>query len=438
MGAMGPAMRAPTPALRRLIPAIFSMRALSHIRDGGKDAESAYVAPWLTRAATARAPARHYWISMQQFLLDNRQALIDRCKAKVARRPTREATPAQLANGIPMFLDQLVRTLGAEIHGFADESLKISGASGGDGLALSEIGVSAAAHGAELLRLGFTVDAVVHDYGDLCQAITDLAFERQETFSIDEFRTLNRCLDNAIADAVSEFGAQRDARVARARTSEENERLGILVHELRNVLQTATFAFQALESGMLPVGGATGALVARSLASLAAMLGESMSQVRGAAPAPASEPFSVAEFINDAARVAGYDAAARGCPFEVAAVDPLLQSSGNRAHLLAALANVLQNAFKFTHPKTAVALSVHADGQRILIEVADHCGGLPHGALTTMFRPFAQSGDDRSGLGLGLSIARHAVEADGGTLGARDAPGVGCVFTIELPQLARH
>jgi len=201
---------------------------------------------------------------MHQFLLNNRAELIERCKAKVASRPRRAATPEQLANGVPMFIDQLARTLGAEREGLADESVRISGSSSGDTAVLSEIGVSAAAHGGELLRLGFTVDAVVHDYGDLCQAITDLACERDAPFTIDEFRTLNRCLDNAIADAVSEFGAQRDARVARARTAEENERLGVLVHELRNVLQTATLAFQALELGLLPVGGATGSLVARS------------------------------------------------------------------------------------------------------------------------------------------------------------------------------
>ena len=69
-------------------------------------------------------------------------------------------------------------------------------------MALSEMGVSATVHGSELLALGYTVDQVVHDYGDLCQAITHLAIERDAPFSADQFCTLNRCLDNAIADAV--------------------------------------------------------------------------------------------------------------------------------------------------------------------------------------------------------------------------------------------
>jgi hypothetical protein len=65
------------------------------------------------------------------------------------------------------------------------------------------------------------------------------------------------------------------------------------------------------------------------------------------------EVFSVAEFIADAARAAGYDAASRGCTLNVGEVDPFLGVCGHRAKILAALADILQNAFKFTHPRTA-------------------------------------------------------------------------------------
>ena len=191
---------------------------------------------------------------MYTFLANNRDELIARCKAKVSRRPRRAATEGQLKNGVPLFLEQLRRTLVAEEDGQAGESLSISGASGGDAHSLSEMGVTAAAHGKQLLELGFTVDQVVHDYGDLCQAITDLAMERDAPFSIDQFRTLNRCLDNAIADAVTEFSIQRDANIARQQSAEVNERVGFLVHELRNSVGTATLAASALELGPADVG----------------------------------------------------------------------------------------------------------------------------------------------------------------------------------------
>ncbi|MBH2009200.1 MAG: sensor histidine kinase [Xanthomonadaceae bacterium] len=374
---------------------------------------------------------------MHRFLSNNRDELIARCTAKVAQRPRRAATAEQLANGIPLFLAQLIQTLEALDNGQADESFRISGAAGGDGTALSEMGLSAAAHGKELLGLGYSVDQVVHDYGDLCQAITDLAVERDAPFSVDEFRTLNRCLDNAIADAVTEFGVWRDASVALQQSAEENERLGVLVHELRNYLQTATLAFSALESGSLPIGGSTGAVLKRSLSSLAALLSLSLSQVRAAAVTP-SEAFSLGLFVEDAKNAASLDASAKGCTFSVAHVDASLGISGNRERLLAALVNLLHNAFKFTHAHTEVELVAYAEGDHVLLDVRDNCGGLPPGTTTSIFQPFVQVGDNKSGLGLGLSIARRNVEADGGVLTVRDLPGTGCIFTIKLPRRQLH
>ncbi|MDP9896291.1 signal transduction histidine kinase [Variovorax boronicumulans] len=371
--------------------------------------------------------------NMRNFLANNREDLISRCKTKVAQRPRRAATEHQLANGIPLFLEQLIRTLAAEEDDKLADSIRISGPSGGDSLSLSEMGVSATAHGKELLKLGYTVDQVVHDYGDLCQAITDLAFERDAPFAVGEFRTLNRCLDNAIADAVTEFSSQRDTQIARQQTRDATERFGFFVHELRNGLGTATLAIHALELGNMPVGGATGAVLKRSLAAMGALISRAVAEVRNGLPEQ-RQTFSLAAFIKEAETAAQLIASAAGCAFEVSRVDHLLAIRGNRELLLAALANILQNAFKFTHPHTAIALKVHALGEHVLIEVEDHCGGLPTGSAATMFAPFNQHSHDRSGLGLGLSIARQSVEADLGALTVRDVPGIGCVFTICLPR----
>ncbi len=212
---------------------------------------------------------------MYGFLVNNRDDLIERCKVKVALRGGRAATE-QRAKGIPLFLEELIQTLHAESAGAAAESRRISGPAEGDTTARSVLGASAAAHGKALLALGYTVEQVVHDYGDLCQAITDLAIERDAPFSIREFRTLNRCLDNAIADAVGEFSREHDVNAANRNAVDENERLGFLVHELRNHLQTATIAFAALESGKLAIGGSTAGLIKRSHAALAALLAEAI------------------------------------------------------------------------------------------------------------------------------------------------------------------
>lgn len=376
---------------------------------------------------------------MHTFLTNNRAELIARCTAKVGLRQHRTATLEQLNNGVPLFLDQLTATLRAEEAHEDKESLRISGPSGGDGLALSEMGVTASTHGKELLRLGFTVDQVVHNYGDLCQAITDLAAERDAPFAVKEFQTLNRCLDNAIADAVSEFSQQRDIDFAANEAERANERLGMLVHELRNALSTASLAVTALELGNLPISGATGGVLKRSHASLRGLIDRALDEVRINAAKPLGQRiFSVASFIAEAKDAGDLDAASRGLTLVVGPVDPLLDIEGNRELLMAALSNLLHNAFKFTHPHSTVALRAYAQDSTILIEVEDRCGGLPRGATATMFSPFSQRGEDKTGLGLGLSISQQSVEADGGTLTVRDLPGSGCAFTMSFPaHLAR-
>jgi signal transduction histidine kinase len=370
---------------------------------------------------------------MHTFLLNNRDELVSRCKLKVAQRPKRSATTQQLANGIPLFLNQLTRTLAAEEADEMAESLRISGPSGGDSLALSEIGVTATAHGKDLVTLGYSVDQVVHDYGDLCQAITDLAFERDAPFAVSEFRTLNRCLDNAIADAVTEFGFQRELGLARDQGAEEKRRTGFLAHELRNSLSIATMSFRALDVSGMPVSGATGAVLKRSLTAMASLISRALEEVRSGA-LDQRETFPLAAFIDDAFAAGELQSKLGECVFKVPPVDPLLAIRGHRELLLAALANLVQNAFKFTRPNSAVTLKAYSFGERVLIEVADHCGGLPPGRAEHMFTPFTQRSEDRSGLGLGLSIARQSIEADAGTLTVRDGPGVGCVFTISLPR----
>lgn len=372
---------------------------------------------------------------MHDFLAHNAEDLIERCVSKVAKRPRRYATDKQLRNGIPMFLSQLIRTLEAEQDEDAGAGMAISGASGGDHASLSEMGVSAAAHGTALLALGYTVDQVVHDYGDLCQAITDLAVERDAPFTIDEFRTLNRCLDNAIADAVTEFSFQRDASIAERQSANQNERLGFLMHELRNSLSVAIMAVTAMETGLLPVTGATGAVLKRSHEAMKRLITSSLDEVRvEGATLDSASAFSLAAFIDEACEPAQLDAQARGCTLLVPPVDAELGIAGNRDLLLAALANVLSNAFKFTCAHTQVTLSAYGSGERVLIKVKDHCGGLPGGDAEKLFSPFTQRGDDKSGLGLGLSIARQSIVADGGEITVENFPGVGCAFTISLPR----
>jgi signal transduction histidine kinase len=370
---------------------------------------------------------------MHEFLLNNRKALIERCRRKIARRSGRAMSKEQVQNGVPLFLDQLIETLK-----FEQTSDPLTRGEN-DGLSTSELppddmNRSAAKHGRELLILGFSIDQVIHSYGDLCQAITDLAYEREARFEIDEFRTLNRCLDNAIASAVVEYTTQRDFTSAHNTALEMTEKIEYLAEDLRSRLGTAMLAFAAAKASNLSLKGATGSVLEHGLFELRDLINRALAETRSAAgDSRCEEVFSVAEFIEEIKFAAELAAQVRGCSLLVTAVSPSLNAKGNRDLLYAALGSLVQNAFKFTQKHTAVFLNVHTRADRILIDVVDHCGGLPRGDTEEIFLPFTQSTSDRSGLGLGLAVARKNVEMNGGSLTARDMPGKGCAFTISLP-----
>jgi signal transduction histidine kinase len=253
--------------------------------------------------------------------------------------------------------------------------------------------------------------------------------------TVDEFHRFNRCLDNAIADAVSEFGRQRDRLISDEGVQTMNERLGSLAHELRNLLNTAMLAFQAVKGGNVTLTGATGGILGRSLIGLRDLIDRSLADVRLTDGLQARrEPNNIHEIIDEIRISAALEASAKGITFTVAPVDKTLAVDADRQMLSSAIANLLQNAFKFTRTAGHVSLAAHAAADRVFIDVEDECGGLPPGKTEELFLPFKQRSDDRSGVGLGLCISRRCVEANGGKLRARDLPGRGCIFTIDLPR----
>ena len=371
---------------------------------------------------------------MHIFLAENRAELERRCRDKVAKRPLRLPTDQQLQHGIPIFLDQLIRTLKAEEAGQMAKSLAISGPADGNALATSELADSATTHGGQLLALGYSVSQVVHDYGDLCQAVSDLAVALGEQFAVEEFRTLNRCLDNGIAEAVSEFTQRRDVLIANEQALALSQRIGYFAHELRNHLGTASLAVAALKQGSMGVAGATGAVLDRSLVGLRTLIDRSLAEVRVEAGLTLQRSvFFLSNFISELSHSANLEAELLRCTLIVEEVAPLLQLDADKDLLLCAVGNLLQNAFKFAAPSGTVVLRAYANGERIRIEVEDNGVGLSPQAADDLFLPFTQGGANKTGLGLGLSIARRSVEANGGSLSVESVPGHGCVFIIDLP-----
>jgi signal transduction histidine kinase len=349
---------------------------------------------------------------LHQFLESRRNEIITRTKAKVAARTVPRATEAELTHGVPLFLDQLIDTLKrSTIHS-------------------DEMDASATKHGNEMLRLGFSVGQVVHDYGNVCQAVTELAFELNAQITVDEFHTLNRCLDEAIAQAVTEYGRLREQSLA----DQETERMGFLAHELRNRLNTAMLSFGVLKGGTVPINGSTGTLLEHSLKGLNDLIDRSLAEVRLESTVQRREAILLAEFVEEVEIAAVIEATASGHQLTVEPAEYGVVIEADRQLLSAAVANLLQNAFKFTHAPGHVWLRTHATADLVSIDIEDECGGLPTGQAEVLFQPFQQRGTKRSGLGLGLSISRKAVQLNGGEIRVRNLPSRGCIFTVELPR----
>src|SRR6202162_5892534 len=220
---------------------------------------------------------------LHDFITSNRQELISRCRTKVASRFAHTGTPAAIDHGVPLFLQQLVETLRLE-----QATATRHGTDSDPTPAPTENGRAAALHGAELLRLGYSVDQVVHDYGDVCQSVTALAVEQNMLISTDEFRTLNRCLDNAIADAVASFGcAHRTSLDHQAETLQQ--RLIIFSTEHRRLIDIARQSFSAIKTGNIGVAGATGTLLSHVLDELGSLAERTLPELRlGSASATAA------------------------------------------------------------------------------------------------------------------------------------------------------
>ncbi len=248
------------------------------------------------------------------------------------------------------------------------------------------------------------------------------------SISTEDFRMLNQCLDAAIAGAVTMYARDSQQACLDEARERDNERVGFLVHELRNLINTATVAFEVLKTGQAGLAGSTGAVLDRSLMGLRDLIARSLDEVR-VTRAVNKTRMLVTEFIDDVAAAARLAAKARGISLIVRIPQDGLAIEADQHILSAVVGNLLQNALKFTRAVTLLG------ADRVIIDVEDECGGLPEaGDSKELFPSFAQQGADRTGPGIGLAFSRRGAEANGGRLYARNLPERGCIFTVDLPR----
>lgn len=350
---------------------------------------------------------------LYEFLVENRERILALTRQKTARISEGKPTTVQSERGLPEFYDQLAAELVREAKGQPKRVPRKHGPG------------STSRHGREMSRLGYTVSQVVDGYAVISEAITEVAKAARSPIKPKEFGALNLALDLAISEAVEGFGKRMGETVC-------NERLGALAHELRNALTAAIVAHSMLRKGVVGIGGSTNALLERNLNRMRDIIDRSFSEVRMKHEKAADLcPMRLLDVVEEVEATSGARERGRAIELEV---DPRLHIVGDHHYLISALSNLVQNAIKYSKEGGTIWIRGRESGANVLLEVEDRCGGLPKGKAEELFQPFMQKSADRSGLGLGLTIARQAVALNGGTLEVRDLPGKGCVFTISLPR----
>ena len=366
-------------------------------------------------------------MGLRELMEQNRDHILRLARETVRKRSTPEVPAREPDGGMPNFYDQVITTLRtaeqSDIDALLPSPSRIHPPLG----KLAEV---AAQYGKELRRLGFSASQVVHVYGSLCDAVTRTAKEMRVLIDPDEFNLFNRCLDHAIGEAVTEFEADREMSMVKQQT----KHLGFLMHELRNALSNAVFAVQLIKKGAVGPSGRTGEALDRSLARMRDLIDRSLTEVRLRSDASLRpERFEMAEILRDVEVMASADVASRGLGLEVH-TEPGLELEADRHMIVSAVANLVQNAIKFTRPAGTVVLRAAAGTrQTIVVEIQDECGGLPPGRGDDLAHPTPFDTTDPSGVGLGLSIVHQAVHLHQGQVWVTDLPGKGCIFTIVLP-----
>lgn len=354
---------------------------------------------------------------LYEFMSENREWLLERCK-KYREARTQVSSDNRTDEAIATFLDQLIASLkieqgNANVHATED----ISGSNIGVPTHF-DIGTAATQHGKSMERLGFSVNDVVHSYGDLCHAVVERAIEQGKSFTVPEFRMLNRCLDNAVASAVTEFSYHHEVGLANSYSTDESQRLGAVANELRNQLGTATLAVAAIKTRELTLGGTTGAILERSLQSLSRLVEDMLQYAENKdASSDLLDVFPLQEFMEKLLHTIGPAAASLALKLTLSAVEPSLALKGGRDWLQAALAGLLQAAFEFSRPGEEIHMHAYSSGKRIRIDIV--CPTAPENSLAQ--HP-------------ALAVARQMVAGIHGKLELRDGQSPPFTLSVSLPR----
>lgn len=229
------------------------------------------------------------------------------------------------------------------------------------------------------------------------------------------------------------------AEEAREATVLRDDVLAIVSHDLRNPLSAITMCTLGMidesrthESSVLRSGLE---LIHRSAMHMRSLVDEllDVASIHTSQLELSIAPVRVVELVQDAMEMLAPLAQKKGIELSAQVESPELIVLCDRDRTLRVLANLLSNAIKFS-TDGGVRVSVERAGERVRVTVRDTGPGIPAAELENLFERYwkgPRSG--RSGMGLGLYIARGIVEAQGGRISVETELGVGSAFSFVLP-----
>ena len=348
-------------------------------------------------------------------LLDGRRSeVLTQWLARVQASVGDSLSPVELVDHIPEFLEELIACLRAASSAAAAQVEP----------------ASAVTHGENRLRLGFSLDAVVREYGLLVDAIFEIAQSASVTLSVTETRRVLEFTTNGIARAVSEYSAQRDADFRR----QANEHFAFVAHELRNPLSAAVTALNVLQQAdVIPATHPATAALQRALTRTTELVDQSLRLARVSSGVDLKrEPTTLAALFEIVQSDALPAAAFKGVDVRIDLRQDTMVELDVRL-VRSALDNLVRNAIKHTPTRKNVDLRGDILDGRAVIEIEDCCGGIDRAEMEDAFTPFVRLDTQQSGFGLGLAIAKLAVDAHAGNLRVQNLPGKGCLFVMSLP-----
>lgn len=322
------------------------------------------------------------------------------------------APPTDVLDSVPRFVDEIVRQLTEPLDVLEASARRLSGPLG-----------------RRRFLTGTDLQTVVLEFETILDVIVDMVVDYAPRVQLAAWMRIHRWLFTGLKEAVASYTAARDQQLE----EQTSEHLAFLAHELGNPVTSLSLAIQTLRPRVGPKEARAVDIMARNLDRIMDLKDRQLVALRLRVGVPMyPEPLDAREALQQASTSLEPNASSKHQRLELEAI-PGLGFTGDSRLVRSVLSNLVGNAIKFSPEGSTIVLRARRTDGAIEIGVEDQCGGLAEETISKIFDPFVQVGSDRSGHGLGLTIARQAMEAHGGTIVVHNHPGQGCEMVATFP-----